>query len=201
MYKVIGRPQSRALRIMWALEELGEAYELDPAVPRSETAFAHNPMGKVPSLIYGDQSITDSIAILTYLADKHGQMTHPAGTIARARQDAATMFAVAEVDAALWLKAKHGFVLPKENRVEAAKAAAEWEFNAAMKTLEKMLGDAEFIAGDSLTVPDIVLGHCGGWALSAKFSLPDGPVGDYFRRLRKRPAMQAAMTRAKEVSG
>ena len=44
-------------------------------------------------VIGGDDHIIDSVAICQYLADKHKQLTFPAGTIARAHQDSFTMFA------------------------------------------------------------------------------------------------------------
>lgn len=75
MYKIIGFPRTRAMRVIWMLEELGEPYELDPAMPHSDTVKALNPCGKVPVLIDGDTVLTESVAICTYLADKHGKFT------------------------------------------------------------------------------------------------------------------------------
>ncbi|QHQ36609.1 glutathione S-transferase family protein [Algicella marina] len=200
MYTVIGTPKSRALRVIWALEELEQEYEVRPANPQSEEAFLHNPLGKIPSLLIDDTVLTDSVAILTWLADRHGSLTHPAGSLARAQQDAATQFAVCEIDAALWTKAKHAFVLPQDLRVEAVKKTAAAEFARAMEQLEARLGDKPFISGEILTVPDIIISHCAGWALSAKMELPKGPVGDYLRRLRKRPAMQRSLAKAAALS-
>ena len=85
MYKIVGFPRTRAMRVMWLLEELGEPYQIDPALPQSEDARSLNPSGKVPILIDGEAAITDSVAICTYLADKHGQFTFPAGTIKQLR--------------------------------------------------------------------------------------------------------------------
>ena len=36
MYKVIGSVKTRAFRVIWMLEELGEPYELIAAAPRSD---------------------------------------------------------------------------------------------------------------------------------------------------------------------
>ena len=84
MYTVIGGTKSRAFRVMWMLEELGQPYTLNPAAPRSEEARKYNPSGKIPALVDGDEVLTDSLAIMTYLADKHGALTAPAGTPERA---------------------------------------------------------------------------------------------------------------------
>jgi len=43
MYTVIGGTKSRAFRVMWMLEELGQPYELNPAAARSETAPCAKP--------------------------------------------------------------------------------------------------------------------------------------------------------------
>lgn len=194
--RLVGHPRSRAMRVMWMLEELAEPYDYNPALPQSTAAKAANPAGKIPVLFVGDQPLTDSVAIVQFLADSHSRFTHPAGTLARARQDGFTQFCVDEVEGALWTAGKHSFVLPEALRVPQIKATCRAEFARAMETLAARLGDRPFVAGDAFTVPDLLLGHCAGWAEAAKFDLPDGPVGAYFARLRARPALAAAMARA-----
>ena len=106
MYEIIGFPRTRAMRVIWLLEELGEPYEIDPAMPQSDKVRSVNPSGKVPVLMEDDEPITDSVAICTYLADKHGRFTFPAGTLKRARQDSFTQFGVDVLEGALWTAAK-----------------------------------------------------------------------------------------------
>ena len=193
MYTVIGHPKSRTARVIRMLEELGQPYDLKPATPQSDDVFKLNSTGKIPVFMDGDLVVTDSVAIITYLADKHGQFTHKAGTPARAKQDAITQYIVSEVDAALWLAAKHRFALPKEHRIPEIKETARFEFSNAMDHLTAVLGDAPFLTGDQLTLPDIVLSHCAGWAMTAGFDLPKGDFGAYLKRLRKMPAMERTM--------
>ena len=88
MYTLYGTTRSRAFRVMWTLEELGQPYEMVAAAPRSPEILAVNPSGKVPALDVDGTILTDSVAIMSYLADKHGGLTHPAGTLERAQQDA-----------------------------------------------------------------------------------------------------------------
>lgn len=192
MYTVVGAPASRAMRVIWMLEELEQPYTLIPAKPRSEEILSYNQTGKVPALLVGDDVLVDSVAIIQFIADRHGAFTYPAGTIERARQDALTQFCVDEVEGALWTAAKNRFVLPEEQRVPAIKETCRYEFAVAMERLGARLGDGPFVMGEEITVPDILLGHCAGWARSAKFDIPDGPVRDYFRRLVTRPAFQRA---------
>ncbi|MFP4274096.1 MAG: glutathione S-transferase family protein [Paracoccaceae bacterium] len=195
MYTVIGNLKSRAFRVMWMLEELGAPYELRAEPPRSEAVRAVNPSGKIPVLLDGDAAIRDSTAILTYLADKHGQLTHPAGTVARARQDAMTFRVLDEIDSVLWAAAKHSFVLPEEQRVPQVKDSLKWEYARHVSALmDEMSGP--FLAGEDITVPDIILAHCGGWAKNAGFPSDEPRFADYVKRMRSRPAFRRLVEQA-----
>ncbi len=195
LYTVIGTASSRAARVLWMLEELGLPYDHVPAPPQSEGVTAFNPAGKVPVLIAEGTPITDSTAIIQYLADKHGQLTHPAGTLARARQDSLTQFLLDEFDANLWTAARHSFVLPEELRHSAIKNTLRWEFERSQKTLMHRMGDGPFVMGDQMTVPDIILTHCGNWALEAKFPIVEHRLTEYLAAMRARPAYRRAMAR------
>ncbi len=188
MYTIIGSPRSRAMRVYWAMEEMGLKYDMNPVAPRAPEVLAYTSSGKVPCLLVDGDIITDSVAIIQFLADRHGQLSAPAGTIARATQDSVTQFTCDEIDGPLWTAAKHSFVLPKNLRLPAAKDAAKFEFARAMQSLETRLGDKQFITGDKITVPDIILGHCGLWAGVADFDVPKGRLTAYFARLAARPA-------------
>lgn len=194
MYRVIGTVKSRAFRVLWMLEELGQPYELVQAAPRSDEARQFNPLGKIPALVDGPDVLTDSVAIMTYLADKHKGLTAPAGTPARARQDAMTCWLIDEMDAALWINAKHTFILPEDLRVSGLQPTLHKEFKRNVDTYAGMLESAggAFIMGDHITLPDLLAVHCFGWAFGADFpALPD-PLKDYAKRLRARPQFRAA---------
>ncbi|MEM6637005.1 MAG: glutathione S-transferase family protein [Pseudomonadota bacterium] len=194
MYTLIGGKGSRAFRVMWALEELGQPYEHLPETPRSPVVRQHNPAGKIPVLIDGDTAITDSTAILHYLADRHGALTAPAGTIERALEDGMTQFVLDEIDAALWLAARHRFILPEERRVAAVKETIAWELERSRDTLmERWSGP--YVMGDGFSIPDIILTHCLGWAVRARLPIRNDTLDDYLERMRSRPAYRAAAER------
>ncbi len=193
MYQVIGTLRSRAFRVLWALEELGQPYELVPAAPRSELARGYNPSGKVPALVVEGTVLTDSVAIVQFLADRHGALTHPAGTLARGLQDAMTQFLVDEMEGPLWTAARHSFILSPEERVPQIKLTARADFARAMTDLELRLGTKPFAAGGEATVPDILYGHCALWAAEARFAIPDGPLTAWAARLHARPAFQRVL--------
>ena len=193
MYRVIGSIRSRTLRVLWMLEELGLPYEHVSAPPRSQDVVAINPAGKVPVLIVDGTPITDSTAILSYLADRHGALTFAAGTLDRARQDSLTQFLLDEFDSALWMAARHSFILPEELRESAVKKSLIWEFERSQKTLVSRMGGGPFLMGERMTVPDIVLTHCGNWAQVARFPITEPVLAQYLDRMRHRPALQRVM--------
>lgn len=188
MYTVVGTLKTRAFRVVWMLEELGQPYTIEAVPPRAAKLAAINPSRKVPVLKDGDEAIIDSVAICQYLADKHGRLTFPAGTIVRAHQDSFTQFVVDEIESALWTAAKHTFILPEELRVDAVKPACKYDFDRAMVHLGARLGDRDYVMGDTFTVPDLIAGHCAGWAKTMGWAVPEGPVGAYFGRVNARPA-------------
>ncbi len=190
MYTVIGGVRTRAFRVLWMLEELGQPYTHVPAAPRSDGVVGFNPAGKVPVLIDDGVPVTDSTAIIQYLADRHGALTHPAGTLDRARQDSLTQFLLDEFDAALWMAARHSFILPEELRLSAIKDSLKWEVLRSQKTLVNRMGEGPFLMGATMTVPDIILTHCGNWADKAGFPVSEPKLKDYLVRMRTRPAHQ-----------
>ena len=194
MIEVIGALRSRAFRVLWALEELGVEYKHTSAGPRSAEARALNPSGKIPILKDGDAILTDSFAILTYLADKYGGLTHPAGTVERAHQDAASLALLDELEGPLWTFSKHSFVLPEDLRVANVRPAVEWEIARAQKHFARRLGDGPYVMGEKFTVPDILAGHMGNWAAKAGLGSDDPAWAAYFERLRARPAFQRVDT-------
>jgi glutathione S-transferase len=190
MYTVIGRANSRATRVLWMMEELGLTYDHIPAAPQSEGVVSFNPAGKVPVLIEDGTPITDSTAIIQYLADKHGALTAKAGTIDRARQDSLTQFLLDEFDAALWMAARHTFILPEALRQTAVKDSLKWEFANSQKTLVRRMGEGPYLMGAQMSVPDIILTHCGVWAQIAKFPITESKLAGYLKRMLARPALQ-----------
>jgi len=197
MYKVIGGVKSRALRVMWVLEELGQPYDHVAAAPQSPEVMAFNPAGKIPVLVDDGVPITDSLAIMTYLADKHGALTFPAGTLDRARQDSLTHFIMDELEGPLWMASRHSFILPEEMRMPAIKDSLKWEFERSQTTLvARMAEDGPFLMGETMTIADILLAHIGGWAVTARFPWTEQRLRDHTAMMRDRDGFQRVMAKA-----
>lgn len=193
---LIGHPTTRAMRVMWMLEELNLDYDIQASKPHGPDILRVSTSGKVPALIVDDVVLTDSVAICQFLADREGRLTAPAGTIARGQQDAHLQFACDEIDGALWTATKHSFALPEKLRVAAVKETARAEFSLAMKRLEVRLGDGLYLAGDDFTVPDLIIAHCLSWARAAKFEIESEAVQAYGKRCRARDGFRRAVERA-----
>ncbi|GHG82274.1 glutathione S-transferase family protein [Pseudodonghicola xiamenensis] len=192
MYKVYGAVASRALRVIWMLEEIGQPYELFQIKPNSAEALALNPSGKIPVLVDGDAVLTDSVAIMTYLADKHHTLTYPAGTVERAHQDALIHTLLDEFDAVLWTAARHHAFLPEELRLPGISDSLKWEFERNLERFAKRF-TGPFLQGDKMTIADILCVHCLGWAKGAGFPLENETMNNYARTLRERDAYKRSL--------
>jgi glutathione S-transferase len=192
MYTVIGAAKNRTFRIIWMLEELGQPYQRNRAQPQSPEVTQHSVLGKLPVMVEDGEGISDSVAILTYLADKHGSLTAPAGTIARGKQDALTFQILDDLESLVWSAARHSFVLPEEKRVPAVKDTLKWEWAKNLKTLERRF-QGPFVMGSEITVPDILLTHTLNWAYGAKFPIESDDMMAYAKRMRERDAYLRAV--------
>ena len=192
--QLIGDIRSRAFRVKWMLEEIGEPYEHVRAGPHSPDALAWNISGKIPSLVEDGEAVFDSTAIIQYLADSRGRFTHEPGTLERARQDGWTNLLLDEFDACLWAAARHSFVLPEEKRVPGLKPTLRWEFERSSKLLAARMGDGPYLTGAGFTVPDIILGHCALWAEVAKFEFREQKIAAFLEQVRGRPAYQRTLS-------
>jgi len=204
--KLYGYRNGRTMRAAWALEEVGAEYEyvevdLKRGEGREPWFLAINPAGKVPVLVDGDQIITESAAICLHLAEKFpaSRLLPPVGSPERIECFKWISFILTELEAPLWTIAKHRFALPKERRVPAVIDSATWEFGVAVRVLEGGLNRRLFLAGDALTVADILAGHTLSWAKSARFELSSG-LERYLAPLLARDAARRARDRTSHVT-
>ena len=191
MYTVLGSTKNRTLRVIWALEELGVTYQQVVGDPGSAEVKALNPTGKVPALIVDGEVLPDSVAIMTFLSDRHNALTFSAGSVERLRMDGHIQFLLEEFDNLLWVAAKNSFINPVDQRAPEVKPVLKWEFERSLKRLEERL-QGEFLMGDTFTVADILAVHCLNWAFTAKFPDAGEALKAYAKRCRSRAAYKRA---------
>ena len=169
MMRLYGMGPTRSLRALWALRELDAEFEFVPVnLPagenRSPDFLRLNPAGKLPVLVDGDLVLTESAAIVMYLAEKYADKgLMPAELTERAQAYRWTMFAVTELEQPLWRIARHSFIYPEEKRLPQDIALAREEFVAMAAVLESHMEGREFIVGDGMTIADCVTAYVVDW--------------------------------------
>lgn len=202
MIRLYGTAPTRALRVIWMLNELGLEYELHPIdFAQGEALRAPfrdlNPAAKVPVLVDGDVVLTESAAIQLYLADKHPEAGLVPDTLeGRGQMYRWMFFLVTEIEQPLWRIARHTFIYPEDQRLPQDVALARQECLAMVAVLERHMEGREFMVGDRLSVADFTAAYTLDWANFAKM-LGDAPrLRAYLERLYARPTAPSTIAAA-----
>ncbi len=200
--QLYGCPRSRSLRAVWALEEAGVQYDyrfvnLSAGEGRQPAYLALNPGGKVPLLIDGDLTLTESFAICSYVGDCHPDsgLVPPLGSTERAQYNRWCAFVIGELEQPLWTLGKHRFALPEKVRVPDIQATAAWEWSKAVAVLAQGLGTRDTMVGAGFTAADILVAHTLAWARAFEVPLEHSSLTDYADRVLARPACARAQAR------
>lgn len=199
MLKLHFAPNSRAVRTLWLLEELGLPYELNkmdfhPRDLKSDEHRNRHPLGRVPVLEDGDISIFESGAIADYILERHKN-----GGLKPAA-DAPNFPAYLQ-----WFHYCEGMVmppintivvqtilLPPERRDETVLGQAQRLLAKAVEPVEDDMQGKEYLAGD-FTAADTMLGHSLLMAERMQIVNDSHPnLKAYTARLKARPALQKA---------
>ena len=195
-----GVGSARALRGHWALIELGLAYRSERVQSRSgETqtpAYRKlNPRGKIPVLEDGGLVLSESAAIVTYLAETYGNgRLIPAGGLPRAKYFEWVSFISMEIDATtLYVLRRHEGLAHIYGDAPAANAAARSYFDRMITAAARDLEDGRsFLLGPEFSGADILMTTCLDWALAYGVPVPDAWLA-YRERTVARPAHARAV--------
>lgn len=164
--KVYHSPPSRSVRVVWALEELGLAYEVervkfDRAYFKSPEWRAISPAGKIPVVYDDGRPLIESVAIIHYIAETYGE-----GRLARRPMDADygeflqwLHYGEAGMGPYGAMLIGQTRVLPKEQRIPAMKEWAIGECRNCCGLVEGALDGKDFILGEDFSLADISLGY------------------------------------------
>jgi len=198
---------SRSLRALWTLEELGLPYRLHLLTfpPRlSDPAFVGiNPLGTVPFLRDGETALTESSAIAHYLARRAGSDLAPAPEAPEYGDWLNWMY---HADATLTfpqtLVLRYGRFEPKERRQpQVVEDYTQWFF-ARLKLVNQRLETQAYLCGGRFTTADIAVGY----AVYLAEVIGLGPhlkpqTRDWLQRLTARPAFVRANAHGAPLPG
>jgi glutathione S-transferase len=183
------RGKTRDLRVLWAAEEMGLTYEIvgmdHPNHDLDTPSYrALNPFGQIPTIDDDGVVVTESGAILLYLARKNGKLlpNDLAGEAQVLRWSVAALNTIELPVLSLW------FVnLTGGKGTKPAEALRDWA-DMRLKQLDGWLASRRFIATDDFTVADILMTHVLGGGTDQELLEPYSNIRAYRARCNERPA-------------
>ena len=212
MITVHNLENSQSIRILWLLEELGEAYSIQQYSREAETSLAPSefkklhPMGTAPTITDGKIVLAETNAIMDHILDQHAE------SALRPRSGSA------ERDRYLyWFHATQGSLMPllidtlilsrmvtkapgilrPLMRMITGKVMATFvqpRCDRILRYMEDSLATGQWLAGETFTAADIVMGYCLEVLYARSQGMEAYPnIAAYRQRLHARPAYQCAL--------
>ncbi|MED5347851.1 MAG: glutathione S-transferase family protein [Pseudomonadota bacterium] len=199
MITIWGGATSRTLRAHWACEELELTYTPKligsrTGATQSEAFRRLNPKEKIPVLIDDELVLSESAAIVTYLADTYGRgvLAPLPFTRERALYNQWLSFIQMELDAhTLYVMRKHRDLANLYGDAPAAIETAIEGFNKQVGVVTAHLRDQIYLLGDHFTGADILLTSVLTWAANYGFTL-DPVLQRYMEKQTARSAYKRA---------
>lgn len=187
---VWGSGTPRTFRVLWALHELGAAYDLQRIKTRtadmdSDEFMAVSPGKKIPALQHGSTTLVESGAIVFHLYNHFSLEEHTDRQVSEILKW--SFFALMELDAtALYVMRRHRDLPNIYGDAPAAVSASGEYFDRQSMVVADALSDGrEFLVGHSLTAADIFMVSCCGWAIAYGLTLP-AALANYYAKLSQR---------------
>jgi glutathione S-transferase len=185
-------PQSRAQMVHWMLHEVGAPFrvvriDFQKNEHKSPEFLALNPMGKLPTIVHNGTVVTETAAIITYLADAFPQagLAPPPGDSRRGTYLRWLFFGAGCFEPALL------DVMFKRQLPDNKGAVGYGSYEDTIGALKKMLTPGPYILGEQFSAADVYVGAQLFWARSFNApGLQDPVFTDYVARLTTRPAYQ-----------
>lgn len=206
---------SRSQRVLWLLEELGIAYEVQCYQRDTRTLLAPpelkkiHPLGKSPVITDDGRVIAESGAIVEYLVEHHGggKLAPRAGTDERLRYNYWLHYAEGSAMPPLLLKLVFDriesgpmpwFVRPVARAIarQVKQTFIALQLQLHLDYLEAELGHNEWFVGNEFTAADIQLSFpLEAAALRAGLDQSRPRLYAFLQRIHSRPAYQRALER------
>jgi glutathione S-transferase len=157
--KLYGMSGSRALRSLWAIEEVGIEYEHVPISFREESKepayLAVNPNGRIPALVDGDLTLFESMAINLHLTKTYGGDLYPSAGAAEALTWQWSVWGISEIEPLQMQIVVQKLFTPEEKRNGRLIASVEKQLARPLAVLDAALQDREWLVGERFSVADL----------------------------------------------
>jgi glutathione S-transferase len=187
------RGNTRDLRVLWALEEMGLPYEIvgmdHPNHDLDSAAYrALNPFGQIPAIDDDGVVVSESGAILIYLARKSGKLL-PRDLAGEAQVLRWSFTALTTIEGPVL---SHWFVNLNGGKGSKPSDALYGWADMRLKQLDGWLADRLFIATEDFTVADILMTHVLAGGTDSELLKPYANIVAYRARCNERPAWKKA---------
>jgi len=182
-------PMSRGRIVRWMLEEIGQPYEVEIITygeqMKGREYLAINPMGKVPALRHGEVIVTETAAIIAYLADAFPEagLAPAHGSKLRGPYYRWLFFAAACLEGAVLNRILNVTVPPEQ-----AGAVGYGSYEKVVEVLTGAVSQSSFILGKEFSAADVYVGSLIGFGLRFGWFDKIPEFKAYYGRIHDRPA-------------
>ncbi|MCB0307818.1 MAG: glutathione S-transferase family protein [Bdellovibrionales bacterium] len=201
MYQLMGFATQNTMKVLYVLEELGVKYEfkmidLMKGENKSPEFLKWTPVGKVPVLLHGDDSLFESGAICRYVANVENSPLYPENKLERAKVDQWMDFFschlgrwLSSLYYELVIKPKSGRGSTNQDNCTEARGFCQQQ----LAIVEKWLSSNSYLVGNSLTIADLFAFAYLEQHRSIDLSLKDYPhILNWYARIDQRESVKKA---------
>ena len=197
----LASPYTRKVRVVLAEKKIECDLELVDVAPVDNAVNAHNPLGKIPTLVLDDGTpLYDSRVIVEFL-DNASPISRLIPDERRDRVAVRRWEALADgvLDAGILVRSES--LRDKKERSKAWTDKQTARMHRAMEQLAKDLGEKTFCHAERYSLADIALGCCTGWLDFRKPGDVDwcgqyGSLAQHYRKLMERAAFSDTVPQA-----
>lgn len=187
---------ARGLRVVWLCEEMALPHKFVPvSFPPDKSYREMNPFGTTPCLQDGGVLMSESVAMMFYIAQRYGPTENlpPSDDQRFAKVLQFTLFGEASLSSLMTPLLAVRFGAPDDQKRNWSAAGIESRLKTTIDRLSDELGDREFLVGSNLTLADIsVVTALRIWRRGVGQSLP-ATLEAYCERLENRSACKRAL--------
>ena len=200
MLKLHFAPSSRAERVLWLLEELELAYELNsmpfhPKALKSDIHRKKHPLGRIPVLEDGEICIYESGAIIDYILERHKNGGLKPSVEDKNYPEFLQWFHYCEgmVMPPINTIVVQTILLPPDRRDETVLGQAQRLLTKSLAPVDEALEGKEYLIGN-FSAADIMLGHA-CFMSNRMGCVPDEMpnLKNYVENITNRPAFKIAI--------